>query len=125
MADAQITVMNGISFGTVPCNGPRAVPFKANFNLASQYDFNFTAAQQGGQIDSVQTVYVDNSANTAALTLTIDGTQQSIVIPPNSCAYLPIVAPLATVIHATTTGLVTVYLAFLNFYIPPTVWSAI
>lgn len=125
MATPSVNISSALNNGVAPCEGSKCVPFSCDFNTASQFDFDFTAAQQNGQISSIQTVYVDNSANGNSLTLSIDGTQQTIVVPPNSCGYFLLLAPMATVVHATTTGLVKVYFGFLNFYVPPTVWSTI
>lgn len=125
MTQATINIISGLGNGVVPCEGAKCVPFIADFNLASVYDFDFTTAQQGGQISSIQTVFIDNSANGSALVITIDGTQQSFSVKANTCGFYILIAPMATRVHATTVGLVKVYFAFLNFYIPPTVWSTI
>jgi hypothetical protein len=115
-----LPAMNGI----VPCEGAKCIPFTADFSAAAEYDFNFTPLQQQGQISTIQCVYVDNTGNGSNLVLTVGGTQQTITVPKNSAGFFTIIAPQYTTVKATTAGMVAVYLAFLNFYIPPIVWAA-
>lgn len=110
--------------GTVPCEGPKCIPFTADFSANAEYDFNFTPLQQAGQISTIQCVYIDNTLNPDNLIFTVDGTNQRVQIPPNTGGFYTILAPAFTTVRATTAGMVKVYFAFLNFYIPPIVWSA-
>lgn len=110
--------------GIVPCEGAKCIPFIGDFSAAASYDFNFTQVQQSKQISTIQCVYVDNTANASNLTISIDTTNQTIVVPANSAGFFTIIAPQFTVAHATTAGVVKVYFAFLNYYIPPIVWAA-
>lgn len=110
--------------GTAPCEGAKCVPYTADFSQNGEYDFDFTAMQNGGQISTIQTVFVDNTLNANNLVLTVTGSGQRIQVPKNSAGFFTILAPRPTKIQAVTTGLVLVYFGFINFYIPPTVWSA-
>lgn len=110
--------------GTPPCNGAKVIPFIMDFNAASVYDFDFTQQQQGGQIDYIQTAFIDNTLNAQNLIVTVGASQQRIQVPKNSAGYFTLLAPNPLKCSFTTTGLVLVYVGFINFYIPPTVWAA-
>lgn len=111
--------------GETPCLGPKCIPYTANFALGNRYDFDLTQFIQNNQLENIQTIYVDNSANGNILTITMVGTNQTVVVPKNSCGYYTILMPKLASFSAVTSGTVLVYFAMLNFYIPPTVWSTL
>lgn len=120
----QNMAITPLQFGAPPCSGAKCIPYNADFSANAQYDFDFSQQIQGGQIDNIQTAFVDNTLNPQNLVLTINGTSQRIQIAKNTAGYYSLLTPSLPKVSATTTGLVLVYFAFLNFYIPPTVWSA-
>ena len=109
--------------GGMPCEGAKVLPYVMDFSAASQYDFDLTGQYQGNQFTTLQCAYIDNSANGSSLTISMNVTNQTIVVPKNSCGYFTLVMPAPPKLSVTTAGLVKVYMALMNFYIPPTVWS--
>lgn len=86
---------SGIGIGNVqlPKEGPKAVPFQADFSIAAQYaiDLQYLFAQT--LMSMVQVVWVDNSANAAEVSLFVSATQQTINVPANFQGYFPILSP--------------------------------
>lgn len=114
-----------MSLGNPPdCNiGRRAIPVLIDFSLGASFKLDLSALQQAGAMDSVQTLYVDNSANTAALTITMGLTNQKIIIPANAQAYIPILQGNPPVIvFSVPTGTPVVNIDALNFFVPPYIW---
>lgn len=124
MSTPPNTTIIPLTFGQIPCKGAKCIPFKLDFSAAASYELNFSAQLANGSIDFIQTMYVDNTLNLAAsLFATVDGSQQTLAFPQKSLAYMPILAPQFTRIVLTSAGTVVVYVAFMNFYVPPTVWA--
>lgn len=86
---------SGIAIGnaSLPKEGPKAVPFQANFGAAPQYaiDLQYIFAQT--LMSMVQTVWVDNSANVTEVSIFVSATQQTLNIPANFQGYFPILSP--------------------------------
>lgn len=118
--------MQNVMNGTVPCEGPKSFSFELDFTVATEYDFDFTNEYQRQQFTTLQCAYVDNSQNTSPLTITMNGTSQTIVCPKNACGFFPLLATMPPRGKVETAGAVArVYVGFLNYYIPPTVWSTL
>lgn len=109
--------------GALPCEGPKALPFIMDFSAFSEFDIDLTQQYQQGQFTTLQAIYIDNSANGSTLTVTVNGTGQTIVAPKNSCGYYILLMPQPPKLAITTAGVVKVYVSLMNFYIPPYVWS--
>lgn len=117
----RANLMNGIT----PCEGPRALSQICDFSLNSDYLFNLTQAQQNGEFSTLQTVFIDNSANTVNAVVTIQGgTGQEIVLGPKQSGYFPILCSTPPIVDVTSPGSTAkVGIIFLNFYIPPFSWT--
>jgi hypothetical protein len=118
--------MSPVLNGQMPCEGPKALSFNLDFTAATEYDFDLTPYQQQGQFTTVQTAYVDNSANPSTLTINVHGTMHNIVIGPNEAGYVAIIAPTPTKFSVVTAGLINpINLVLLNFYVPPAIWKCV
>jgi hypothetical protein len=93
--------------------------------LGQNIDVDLQPIQLLGDLSSVQALYIDNSANTSPLVITCNGTNQRIVIPPQSCGYvhLLVINPAQFLFH--TTGAFVVPVQFLNYFVPTFIWSAV
>jgi hypothetical protein len=116
-----------VSNGLVPDDGRRAIPITLDFTGAdiTQYIFDYQNMQSRGFMSMVQTVYVDNSANSNALVITVGGTGQQIQAPPNTQGYYPVLCsnPIRFVFSSpANSSLVTVQL--INVAISGQVWNA-
>ena len=57
----------------IPREGPKAVPLPFDFTAYASQSVDLLDLQQRGLISAVQAVFVDNSANSAALVIFVDG----------------------------------------------------
>ena len=113
-----------VTNGKMPMEGPRVIPISLDFTIFDTYNIDFTTQQISNQFSMCQTVYVDNSDNSAAFSLTCGVTGQRLIWPPNSMGYLPVLQPNPPVFVASTTvAAVIVTVQFMNFYMPPIVWK--
>jgi len=111
--------------GFQPCEGPRCLSYNLDFSAATEYDFDLTQQQQQGQFTTLQTVYIDNSSNAAALTLTVQGTNQVITWAPNTQGFVTIVSQVPAKFSISTSGGILIAVQLMNFYIPPAMWKTV
>lgn len=110
--------------------GPRFIPvvfdFTANGSNGADQDYDLTLSEMIGNIGSVQSMFIDNSANAAdPLKITFKTGQQKISIPKNSQALMPIFEPSNPLrFTVSATGLVLVPIFFINVPVAPAVWVA-
>lgn len=114
-------IMNGM----VPKEGPKAIPVLCQFGTTQSFTIDFQNVQSRGVINSIQTVFIDNSGNTKSITLTDTATTQEIICPGNSQGYFPIMVPNPPVFTAVSTGTANVQIIFMNVQINPIVWNAL
>lgn len=106
-----------------PCEGPRIVELPLDFSAASSYSVNLNTLVQQGKISEVQALFIDNADNTSALTLVIGITNQRVIIPPGSQAYLMLLMGTPTLV-ASTTNFAKAKIFALNFPVSNMVWAA-
>ena len=109
----------------VPAEGPKVMPILLNFTNSTAFQLDLTLQEQQAYISMVQTVYIDASAATAEITLTIPGTGQVIKAKAGTQGYYPVLAPVPTRLEfsePTATGdLIPVFL--INVPIAGVQWS--
>ncbi|MGI0012236.1 MAG: DUF1859 domain-containing protein [Nitrososphaera sp.] len=71
-------------------DGARVLPLVFDFSSDTVQEFSMPLSDVG--LFSVQTVYIDNGGNANAVTLTIRGTNQRIIVSPNSQGYYALLA---------------------------------
>lgn len=106
----------------VPPEGPKAVPQTLDFSQASSFLLDFTQAYDQKIISVVQTIWVDNFANTAPVKFTVAGTGQTIECPAGAQGVFPIISAIRTKITAISSGAAIVPCQFLNVPLPIGVW---
>lgn len=109
--------------GEIPCEGQKTIPFVFDFAANTDYTVDCEQLQQTRTFTSVQSAYIDNSLNGSTVVLIVENSGQRIVIPPNACAYVPLLAPTPARILFQSAGLFVVKAQLMNFYIPPAVWK--
>lgn len=118
-----------VECGTPPgCRiGRRAIHVLIDFSLGTTYQLDLSQIQSQGQIDSVQTLYIDNSVNTGTITIVMQGpTLQSVTLPPNSQAYLPVLQGNPPVLNfSVASGAPVVNVQLMNFFLPPVIWGTL
>ena len=74
-----------------PVDGGTAVPVALDFSTINNASGDLSQEQTSGAIGFVQSVFIDNSLNTKALSITFPGTQQKITVKANTQGYYPII----------------------------------
>lgn len=118
---SSLQINNALN-GSLPCEGAKVMPYYMDFAAALQFDFDLTFQYNQKQFTTVQGFYIDNHLNGSTVTVTIDGTGQTIVVPANKSGFFIMLMPVPPKFSIASAGAITVYIAFLNFYVPPIVW---
>lgn len=118
----QTYVPVGIYNGPIPKEGPKSIPVQANFALVASYVIDFTLIYNQGFISELQAVWIDNSSNTQAVTLTNLSSNQSIVVAAGRQGIYPVLSPNPPRFSATSSGNGTVQFQFLNVPITCLSW---
>lgn len=79
-----------ISLGYYPHEGSRCVSSAYNWTAQASYTEDMSQLVARGVETTIQAVFVDNSANSQSVTLTMGGTGQTIVCPALSQGFFPI-----------------------------------
>lgn len=103
--------------------GQRGIPLTLDFTAQTAWLLDLKVAQAQAHVSYIQTIYIDNSQNTATLSVSAGTNGQVITIPPKSQAYLPILAVTPPVLRVSTAGGVFIPLQLLNFPVTPCVWN--
>lgn len=117
-AKASYRVHNGLA----PVRLPRALSQVLDFTSVSSISVHLTKARDEDKLEWVQTLFIDNSANTASVSVTAAITNQTLVVPPGSQAYLPILAPEPEFLFVTSGGSL-VPVQFLTSAYPAMIWA--
>lgn len=112
-----------VFFGFAPRKGPRAMPLTLDFSAASSVEVDLMLAQTEDRLEWVQSVYVDNSANTASVSITSAITGQTLTWGAGYQGYLPFMCPNHPKFTATSSGGVAVDIHLLTFPVPAFLWN--
>ena len=106
-----------------PCEGPKVITQVLDFSKASSYAIDFTQMVDSAKISEIQTVFIDNADSSFPLIITADITQQRVIIPPNSQAYLAVLN-LSPSFNISSQSVLKIKLHFLNIPCTNCVWGA-
>ena len=112
-------------YSPLPCGNRLTIPFLMNWTATDEFTIDFSAAINLKTIDSIQSFFVDNFNNSNDLQILVGGTNQLLVVPAASQAYLPVIAreyPVFTFTSAQLANQLTRILAN-NFPTPTHVWT--
>ncbi len=104
--------------GYAPAQGPKAINIPLDFTNTARIEFDTVQEEQNGEIQYIQTVYVDNASNPNALTLQFDQTMQRIVVPAYAQGPWPVICGSNFRCVATTTEGVVCSAILLNVPMP-------
>lgn len=125
---SSFPIKNGLAPLIASGKGPKALPMILDFTINAVQDFDFVQEMEGGVIDFIQGVFIDNSNNPNSLTLLFTGTNQKIVVPATSQGIWPVICPSEN-LHCTASTLtgngLLVSLLFLNVPTAYTSWGPI
>jgi len=122
LIDASNLFARDCSNQAAPPDGPKAIPVSLDFSALATYTLDYSNAQNLGKFSMLQAVYVDNSTNGSAVSITVTGTGQVLTVPANSQAYLPILVGNPIFLTFTSNGNVSVTVFLLNFPVAPAIW---
>lgn len=109
----------------VPCEGPRAVPIDLDFTTDTECTLLLQNMQSRNFISMIQAVYIDNSGNTAPMSVRFPSTGQNITIAPNRQGYFIVLCPNPPQINFVSTGGVAVRVLLLNFPVTNSDWPCV
>lgn len=107
-----------------PINAGKAVMDLLDFSTDSSIDVSCADEQRGGTVEYVQTLWVDNSINTATLSILVKGTGQVIKVAPKTQGYYSVLSAqeFKATISTTPAASLLVTLGFINVEIEPSYW---
>jgi hypothetical protein len=112
-----------VSTWLIPAEKARALTYIVTFNAGVNFfHTDLTNSYESGRFTTFQTVYIDNSLNSSAASISVDQTQQLITAPPFSQGYYPIQAPMSCRVTFTSLGTVNVTYILLNVPVSAVVW---
>jgi hypothetical protein len=79
-----------VSLGYYPAEGSKVCSLRYNFSALLNYFEDLQQLKIMGMETAIQSMFIDNSQNSQAVTIVIPGTQQVIVVPPNYQGIFPI-----------------------------------
>ena len=104
-----------VFIGLAPHELPLSITRSYDFSGGASWIEDLGSAQENGQIEWVQAVYVDNSLNAQSVSLYCPITNQTITVGANKQAYLPVLAVNPPKFVVNSTGNVVVNISYLNF----------
>lgn len=112
-------------YSKCPAKGPKAIPLTLDFTISTSFELDFLGLELQTAFEGVQTVYVDNSLNAQQLSIFCENSNQNIVLPANSCAYVTVVQPGPAKMIISTTGALKITLHLLNYEISQSIWPVV
>jgi hypothetical protein len=109
----------------VPREGPKMIPYVCDFPGAPEYLIDLSLTESQSKMKVVQTIFLDNSQATAAVTVSIAGTQFEIVAGAETQGFYPVLAPNNTkfTVSSASTGPVTII--FVNVPCAANQWATV
>lgn len=101
----------------------KALRYQAQLASVQSDTLDTTSLVQYGVIDFFQSIYVDNFNNGSAIEIDCNITGQRVIVPANSQAWLPLLAPNPAVFTFQSTGAVDVTVFLCNMAMPAIVYA--
>lgn len=119
--DPALLAMFSVNNGYAPAidEGPRSIPIALDFSLDNVWDVDFSKIQSEGKIGQIQAIYVDNSANAAAVLMVVKQTGQRVNFPAGGCYTWPVFSQNPFQAVFTSVSVSTVRLQLLNVPLAP------
>jgi hypothetical protein len=114
----------------VPSAGPQAVPVSVDVSLQSQYTVDYSNEINSGKLQLCQTVFIDASNVDNAVSVSFNGTGQTIVVPGRTQGYYSVLAPNPLRLTIACPGLIgpasaLVNVFLINFPVANAQWSTV
>lgn len=111
------SILGGFNTRT-PAGGPKVLPVRLDFTSSQAINVDLGQVNTLGKIGFVQSAYIDNSGNTASLTLVGSLLGQKIIVPAGAQMFTPLLLPNPPQMVASSTGNVIVPMFLLNVPMP-------
>lgn len=82
-----------VPYSPLPCGDSKSIRFDMDFAATDSFEIDFTLSIQQKQIDSLQSVFIDNTQNASDFSVVTGALGQRLTVPAGGMAYLPIIAP--------------------------------
>lgn len=119
---------NRVAFKTAtnsyPSQGNRELPVTLDFSATGTLFDDIFPEMSASQIETIQSVYIDNSLNAAALSLQFLDTQITITAQPYTQGIYPVISQGALRYKATTTSGIKIPICFSNVEKKASTWGA-
>lgn len=108
----------------VPEQGAQALPFNLDFTLGTNLAGDLRNAVDSGELDFIQSIYIDNADNSSSVTVKFPGSRQRIVAQPFSEGYYACTPAVGdTQFTAQSNGGISVPVIFYNCPMPYVTWG--
>lgn len=113
----------GVFCGLAPAEGPKCMPVTLVMINGVPQIIDLFGEETTGQMSFVQGVYVDNSLNAAAFSLTGGIAGQLLTWGPATQGWQPVLAPDKARFTAVSGASLTITMHFVNFPVAPGIWK--
>lgn len=104
---------------------PVQIAFTMNFNGVDEYEASLKNLIDAKKLTAIRGIFYDNARNNTDVVLSIENTQQTILMPLRTQGYLPLLMNTeADFVLSTVSGTGVFKISLLNFIIQPYMWSA-
>lgn len=117
------TTFQPVFNAAVPKEGPKAIPLRLDFTAVETILVDLTQQQQAAKISFLQGAFIDNSQNLSSFSIRAGQSQQTITIPPQSQAFVPLLLPNPPQFLCSSLGSAIVTIVVLNIPMDIAVWS--
>ncbi|HED05856.1 MAG TPA: DUF1859 domain-containing protein [Ignavibacteria bacterium] len=116
---------NNIAQNIIPKSMPQSYTLSLNFSAQAIQEINIASLVADSDMKYIQCVYIDNSANTVSVSLSIDASKQVITAGALTQGYYSLILPINSgnvVINGTSAT--SAVIIFLSIPMPPQVWES-
>jgi hypothetical protein len=110
----------------VPDEGPKAIPLSLDFSGGTDIDLDIETVQTQGRFSMIQALYVDMDGQANNVTVTVPGSNQRIILKPNTQGYYTVMCPNPAKLHFTgVQGQAAVPIFLINFPVAGHSWPTV
>jgi len=107
----------------IPREGPKAIPVLIDFSVTPTYQIDLQQVFSLARMTILQTLWVDNSANTGVVNITVSTINQTIKVPPSSQGYYPLLSGPEPTLTVSSVGGGKIQIHLLNIPVQSQTWS--
>lgn len=126
MSDISPTGVTRIFNQAIACDDPKTIRASLDFDGVDEWNVSLEQQQQNNVFTGVQSIYVDARGLTDRMLITVQGSNQVIVVQENTQGFYPVLAPNPPVFNFANDGAGNIGIArvhFLNVPMPIGQWA--